>query len=83
MKSTLSSMMGRNEQQTGFPAWGVDWVLFDSSSGWRSPHRSWLRKVRNVNRNTSTDLRKAEDNSEIIDIWLWNALIFLPEDLPT
>lgn len=37
----------------------------------------------NINRNSGTDLTKAEDNPKIIDIGLQSALILLPEELPT
>ena len=76
---TLSSTAGRKaEEEAGFLPPGSR-----PASGRRILHRGCLRKVLNINRNTSTDLTKVEGDSQIIDSWLWNVLIFLPEDLPT
>lgn len=69
--------------QDGRKATRQDSLLCGADSFSRgSPPRSWLRKGFIVNRDTGTDLRKAEEPLEIIAVWLWNVLILLLDSSP-
>lgn len=69
--------------QDGRKATRQDSLLCGADSFSRgSPPRSWLRKGFIVNRDAGTDLRKAEEPSEIIAVWLWDVLILLLDSSP-